>query len=64
MLFTEYYCSQTKIIIGVRVVKSITPWIPRGPQVRNSKLNENKSEGAKNIYKSVFKAIYKIQNEW
>ena len=42
MLFTEYYCSQTKIIIGVRVVKSITPWIPRGPQVRNSKLNENK----------------------
>jgi hypothetical protein len=42
MLFTQYYCSQTNVIIGVRVVKSITPWIQRGPQVRNSKLNENK----------------------
>lgn len=52
--FKIIYDRKRKMIIEISTLVS---------PITFSKLNENKSEGAKNIYKSVFKAIYKIQGD-
>ncbi len=52
--FRIIYDRKRKMIIEISTLVS---------PITFSKVEENKSEGAKNIYKSVFKAIYKIQGD-
>jgi hypothetical protein len=52
--FKIIYDHKRKMIIEISTLVS---------PITFSKAEENKSEGAKNIYKSVFKAIYKVQGD-